>query len=89
MQTGTANDLADEIKDVAREAENLASATGEDWAERAQAIRQRLAELSETVQEKAVAGAKATDRAIRANPYQAMGVAFAVGFLAAVLIKRR
>ena len=87
MQTGES--LANELKDVAREAEDLATTTGEEWAERAQEIRQRLGEIMETIQDKAVEGAKATDRAIRSNPYQSMGIAFAVGFLAAVLIKRK
>ena len=34
----------------------------------------------EYAQEKAVAGAKATDEAIRENPYKALGIAFGVAF---------
>jgi ElaB/YqjD/DUF883 family membrane-anchored ribosome-binding protein len=41
------------------------------------------------VQESTVAGAKATDRAIREYPYQSLGVAFGVGVLLGVLLARR
>jgi ElaB/YqjD/DUF883 family membrane-anchored ribosome-binding protein len=41
------------------------------------------------VQKKAVEGAKATDKAIRENPYQALGIAFGVGALVGFLISRR
>jgi ElaB/YqjD/DUF883 family membrane-anchored ribosome-binding protein len=41
------------------------------------------------VQESTVAGAKATDRAIREHPYESLGVAFGLGVLIGVLIARR
>jgi ElaB/YqjD/DUF883 family membrane-anchored ribosome-binding protein len=41
------------------------------------------------VQEKAVAGAKATDQVIRDHPYQAIGVALGVGALIGFLLSRR
>jgi ElaB/YqjD/DUF883 family membrane-anchored ribosome-binding protein len=41
------------------------------------------------VQEGTVAGAKATDRAIREHPYESLGVAFGLGVLIGVLIARR
>jgi len=40
-------------------------------------------------QDKAVQGARATDRTIRSNPYQAIGIAFGLGLLVGFLIKRR
>jgi len=40
------------------------------------------------INEKAIEGAKATDRVIRANPYQSIGVAFGVGVLLGVLVTR-
>jgi ElaB/YqjD/DUF883 family membrane-anchored ribosome-binding protein len=42
-----------------------------------------------TVSEKAVAGAKATDQVIRANPYKALGVAVGVGVVVGYLLRRR
>lgn len=41
------------------------------------------------VKEKAIEGAKATDKVIRANPYQAIGIAFGVGALLGFLLSRR
>ena len=41
------------------------------------------------VEEKAVEGAKATDKAIRTHPYESLGVAFGVGLLVGVLVARR
>ena len=41
------------------------------------------------MQDKAVQGAKATDKAIRENPYQAIGIAFGVGALVGFLLSRR
>jgi ElaB/YqjD/DUF883 family membrane-anchored ribosome-binding protein len=41
------------------------------------------------IQESTTAGAKATDRAIREHPYEAIGIAFGVGVLIGVLINRR
>ena len=42
-----------------------------------------------SVQEKAVTGARVTDRAIRDHPYESIGIAFGVGVLIGVLINRR
>ena len=41
------------------------------------------------LQEKAVTGAKATDRVIRDHPYESLGVAFGIGVLIGVLINRK
>jgi ElaB/YqjD/DUF883 family membrane-anchored ribosome-binding protein len=41
------------------------------------------------VQEKAIAGAKATDQVIRDNPYKALGVALGVGAIIGYLLRRR
>jgi ElaB/YqjD/DUF883 family membrane-anchored ribosome-binding protein len=41
------------------------------------------------VKAKAVEGAKATDKLIRENPYQALGIAFGVGALLGFLLSRR
>ena len=41
------------------------------------------------VQEKAIAGAKATDQVIRENPYKALGIALGVGAIIGYLLRRR
>jgi ElaB/YqjD/DUF883 family membrane-anchored ribosome-binding protein len=52
----------------------------ENLTEKAKQVRQRL-------QDQTVAGAKATDKAIRKNPYQAAGIAFGVGVLVGFLVR--
>ena len=42
----------------------------------------------ERLEEKTVAAAKATDKAVREHPYQAIGIAFGVGVLIGVLASR-
>ena len=41
------------------------------------------------LEEKAVAGAQATDKVIREYPYQSIGIAFGIGLLIGVLVNRR
>jgi len=48
-----------------------------------------LSDAKTKIQESTTAGAKATDRAIREHPYEAIGIAFGVGVLIGVLINRR
>jgi ElaB/YqjD/DUF883 family membrane-anchored ribosome-binding protein len=48
-----------------------------------------LSDAKVKIQESTTAGAKATDRAIREHPYEAIGIAFGVGVLIGVLINRR
>ena len=88
--------LVKDLKTVARDAEELVQATAGEVGEKAKEARWRLANALESakascaaVQEKAVAGAKATDRAIREHPYQSVGVAFGIGVLIGVLVHRR
>jgi ElaB/YqjD/DUF883 family membrane-anchored ribosome-binding protein len=48
----------------------------------------RLKESCIRLQNKAIVGAKSTDRAIQQNPYSAVGLAFGLGLLVGVLAKR-
>ena len=50
---------------------------------------QSAREMGRRLQEQTVAGAKATDRAIREHPYQSIGIAFGVGLLIGVLVNRK
>ena len=44
--------------------------------------------VCERLQEQTVAAAKASDKAVREHPYQAVGIAFGVGLLIGVLVSR-
>ena len=88
--------LLQDLKAVVRDGEALLKAGARDLSERGTAARERLAAALEIakdtqrkLQERAVAGAQATDRIIREHPYESMGVAFGVGLLIGVLVCRR
>jgi ElaB/YqjD/DUF883 family membrane-anchored ribosome-binding protein len=74
----------------------LLAATAECGEESVKAARERISDALEqakdtyvAVQKSTVRGAKAADKAIRANPYQALGIAFGVGVLLGWLYRRR
>jgi ElaB/YqjD/DUF883 family membrane-anchored ribosome-binding protein len=78
------------------DAQALLSATAHVAEEKVVEARKRLTAAIEkgketwnNVQEKAIAGAKATDQVIRDNPYQALGVALGVGAIIGYLLRRR
>jgi len=78
------------------DAQALLTATVHVAEEKVVEARKRLAaaiergkETLSNVQEKAVAGAKATDQVIRDHPYHAIGVALGVGVLIGFLLNRR
>lgn len=88
--------LVAELKHLSRNAEDLLESTAGELTDTAKEARTRLRAALESakdtcgrLQEKAVAGAKATDEVIREHPYQSMGVAFGVGLLIGVLAIRR
>ncbi len=88
--------LVRDLKTVAHDAEELVKATAGDVGEKAKEVRSRLMSALETakesaqkLQQKAIAGAKATDEAIRTHPYQSIGIAFAIGMVIGVLAGRR
>jgi ElaB/YqjD/DUF883 family membrane-anchored ribosome-binding protein len=78
------------------DAQALLAATTHVAEEKVVEARKRLAAAIEkgketwnSVQEKTIAGAKATDQVIRDHPYQSLGVALGVGVLIGFLINRR
>lgn len=78
------------------DAEDLWRITKDDLGERTKETRARLRETldkarasASEIEEKAVAGAKATDKLIRDHPYGSIGVALGVGILIGVLAGRR
>ncbi len=53
------------------------------------AAQERVSHLCGVAKERVVAGAKCTDQAIRANPYQSLAIAAGAGLLIGVLLGRR
>ena len=75
------------------DSEELLRATAGVAGDKAHEVRERLSAALEAakrschrIEEKAIEGAKATDRVIREHPYESIGVAFGVGLLLAPLI---
>ena len=92
----TMGKLVQDFKVVMHDAETLLKASAGELGERAREARVRLAASLESakssfhrIEDRALAGAKATDRVIRDHPYQSIGVAFGVGLLLGVLVARR
>jgi ElaB/YqjD/DUF883 family membrane-anchored ribosome-binding protein len=88
--------VKDDLRVLMRDAEELLKVTAGDVSEKAKEARSRLAEAIEKakttchrLEEKTVAAAKATDKAIREHPYESIGIAFGVGILLGVLIGRK
>jgi ElaB/YqjD/DUF883 family membrane-anchored ribosome-binding protein len=92
----TTQKMLDDLKTVVRDGEELIKATAGELGEKTRAAREKLAsalaaakETCAGLEEKAVAGAKATDKAIREHPYESIGIAFGIGFLIGILVNRR
>lgn len=85
-----------ESEHLVEDAQALLAATAHIAEEKVVEARKRLAaalergrEVWNDAQEKAVAGAKATDKVIRDHPYQSIGIAFGIGTLIGFLLSRR
>ena len=92
--------LVADLKVVVADAEELLRATASQAGEKVSAARERiqaslasakvkLTEAEQALLEKSKLAAKATDEYVRENPWQAVGVAAAVGLVLGVLISRR
>src|SRR5690349_8938139 len=88
--------LVSDLKTVTKDAEELLRTVSGEGGNGSHEMRMRLSAAIESakatylrLQEKAVAGAKATDKVIRAHPYESLGVAFGVGLLVGVLVTRK
>lgn len=86
-------DLTEEMQNAGRQAKDAASDVAEDLASRTRKARAAAMESAraayDVARSKAQAGAKATDQAIRGNPYSSLGIAFGAGLLLGFLIKRK
>lgn len=88
-----AQKISGELKNVVHESEQLIAALA---GEKAEALREQLGELVQTAREtcskleaKAKAGLETADHSVREHPYQAIGIAAALGVLVGVLIARK
>jgi ElaB/YqjD/DUF883 family membrane-anchored ribosome-binding protein len=91
-----ASEFAEPAEHLVEDAQALLAATAHVAEEKVVEARKRLAAAIEkgkdawrAVQSTAVSSAKATDRVIRENPYQAVGIAVGVGVLLGYLLRRR
>jgi len=88
--------LVSDLKTVTKDAEELLKTVSGEEGNGSHEMRRRLSAAIESaratyhrLQERAVAGAKATDKVIRQHPYESLGVAFGVGLLVGVLVARK
>jgi ElaB/YqjD/DUF883 family membrane-anchored ribosome-binding protein len=88
--------IANDLGTLAEDARALMTATADVAGDKVGESRERLAaardsakEIAGRVRDKAVEGAKAADQAVRDKPYQAIGIAFAVGAVVAYFVMRR
>jgi ElaB/YqjD/DUF883 family membrane-anchored ribosome-binding protein len=88
--------VKEDLRVLVHDAEALLKATAGDMSEKAKDVRSRLTETLEKakatcqrLQEKTVGAAQATDKVIRAHPYESIGIAFGVGLLLGVLVSRK
>src|SRR5271154_3931778 len=85
-----------DVGSLAEDARALMAATADVAGEKVGEARNRLSaalerakEIAGNVRDKAVAGAKATDEAVREHPYQAIAVGVGVGLLLGYVLGRR
>jgi ElaB/YqjD/DUF883 family membrane-anchored ribosome-binding protein len=88
--------LVSDLKSVTKDAEELLKTVSGEEGNGSHDMRMRLSSAIDSakatyrrLEEKAVAGAKATDKVIREHPYESLGVAFGLGLLVGVLVTRK
>ena len=88
--------LLHDLRQVVLDGEEVLRAGVGELGEKGAAARAKLAaaldsakETARKIQDKTVAGAKATDKVIRDHPYQSIGIAFGVGIAIGLLINRK
>ena len=96
----SADQLLDDLRLVVQDAESLLRATAGQAGERVQEARnqaeasvrqarERIGELERTLAGQARAAAREADAYVRDHPWQALGVAAGVAFLAGLLVARK
>lgn len=92
----TTNRLVTDVKRIVRDSEDLLHTTKDAVGDKAQEVRERLADALDAtkrtcrdLEKKALETAKAADQTIRDHPYPSIGIAFGVGVLVGVLVSRK
>ena len=96
----TRDQLVDDFSAVLDEAEDLLQKSSKESGERARDLRDqvqaklqsakvRLQEIQDDAVDRAKDAARATDDYVHDNPWQAVGVAAAIGFIAGMALSRR
>ena len=99
MQTETKESVDQVVNDLQRlvpDSEDLLKAGVGELNDKGREARARLEatvkaakETCLKIEDRAIASAKAADKAIREHPYESMGIAFGVGLLIGVLVTRK
>jgi ElaB/YqjD/DUF883 family membrane-anchored ribosome-binding protein len=91
-----ASRIGSSLKRLVRDSEELLEATAGSVGNKADELRERLADALEKakrtcreLEDKTIQGAKIGDKVIREHPYQSIGAAFGVGLLIGVLVTRK
>jgi len=84
----TMHDLGSAVREGQALLDDDAGETTSELRAKLKAAVDKAKALYDRLEEKSVAAAKATDRAVREHPYEAMGLAFGVGLLIGVLAAR-
>ncbi len=91
-QDGTKEKLLEDLLVLVSDAEELAKVTGGRIAGKSQAEMsatiERLKDGCRAIQSKAEFGMKQADKLVREHPYSSIGIAFGLGLLIGVLVKR-
>ncbi len=88
-ETNHPDTLADDARALLHATADIAEETVVEARKRIAAALDEGRELYGAIREKAVEGAKVTDEAVRARPYEAIAVAFGLGTLLGCLMARR
>ena len=87
---------ADNLKTAMEGVEDVMRATAGQTEEKVKELRSQLASALDSakvvyqrLQDRTVAAARATDKTIRAHPYETVGIAFGLGLLVGVLVARK
>jgi ElaB/YqjD/DUF883 family membrane-anchored ribosome-binding protein len=84
-----ADEMTDDARDLISATADVADKTVVETRNRLSGAIDAAKQTLTTVQKRTVETAKATDKKIRDNPYQAIGIAFGIGALVGFLISRR
>lgn len=77
------------LRETAHDLTGKAQEAGTKLARKLEDVKKHMGDVESVVKEKALEGARQTDRLVREHPYESIGVAFGVGLLIGILINRK